>query len=171
MNCDMKMNSDNQHLMPLTGNGLIIGSVDEVNGRGAEEITSFVPTRHELIVIVKYWAEQTLSNRYFEFVYAQTGSSEIRLRAFANRRIARIEDILGAEAIDKALEEAQEGYKKEHNIDPEEWRIFTSGTPEEWDTFQAKVEQEMDAYCRRKEATGKGASDQSQDSASSTNES
>lgn len=69
-------NCDNEDLMPFGGSSLIIGCVDEVNGRGAEEVTGFVSTRHELIVLVKYWAGRMLDDEYFYFLYAQTGSTE-----------------------------------------------------------------------------------------------
>jgi len=46
-------NSDNDHLF---SHPCFEGFyVDEVNGVGAEEIAGYVPTRHELVQIVKYW--------------------------------------------------------------------------------------------------------------------
>jgi hypothetical protein len=33
-----------------------IGYVEEVNGTGAQEVQEFLPTRHELLQLVKYWA-------------------------------------------------------------------------------------------------------------------
>ena len=132
-------NCDNEDLMPFGGNGWIVGHVDVVNGRGAEEVTGFLPTRHELIVLVKYWAERMLEDEYFYFLYGQTGSTEIRRRPFAARRIKRIQVLLGAEDVTKAIEEVHEEYKKKYGIDPEEWRIFTSGDQAEWERFQAGV--------------------------------
>ena len=46
-------NADNHWLRPI-GN---VGHVWEVNGSGARELSDFHPTRHELITLVKYWAE------------------------------------------------------------------------------------------------------------------
>lgn len=48
----MTQNIDNQWLWPTAG---FIGCVDEVNGVGAQEIPEFVPTRAELIQLLKYW--------------------------------------------------------------------------------------------------------------------
>ena len=39
---------------------ILIGYVDEVNGPGSEEVSGFVPTRHELIQLVKYWATEEI---------------------------------------------------------------------------------------------------------------
>lgn len=133
-------NCDNKDLMPFGGNGCIVGYVDEINGRGAEEVAGFLPTRHELIMLVKYWAERILDDEYFYFLYAQTGSTETRRLPFAGRRIKRIQELLGAEDVSKAVEEAHEEYKYKNRIDPEEWRIFTSGDDAEWERFQAGVQ-------------------------------
>ncbi len=132
-------NCDNEDLMPFGGNGLIVGHVDEVNGHGAEEITDFHPTRHELIVLVKYWAKLMLEDEYFFFLYEGTGSAEIRQHAFAARRINRIQVLLGVEDVTKAIEEVHEEYKKKNGIDPEEWRIFTSGDEAEWERVREGV--------------------------------
>jgi hypothetical protein len=58
------MDEDRTHMVNPDSHGLgwygndrvVIGCVDEVNGPGSIEFPSFVPTRHELVQLAKYWA-------------------------------------------------------------------------------------------------------------------
>lgn len=121
------------------GNGKItIGSVSEVNGPDSVEMPGFVPTRHELIQLVKYWATLDLDQQFYFFLYTQTGSDDRRRGAFARRRISRIATILGEEEVQKAMQEAQREYSKK--IDPRAWSIFMDGTPEQQAAFQEEVQ-------------------------------
>ena len=45
-------NADNEWL----GSPFPIAAVEEVNGPGAAELAGFVPTRHELLELARYWA-------------------------------------------------------------------------------------------------------------------
>src|ERR1035441_4094782 len=67
-----------------------VGYVDEVNGPGAVEMPGVVATKHELIQLVKYWAEIRIDIRYVWFANQCVSSSETRLESFSGRRIARI---------------------------------------------------------------------------------
>lgn len=122
----------------ISGNGRItIGYVSEVNGSDSGEVPDFVPTRHELVQLIKYWATVDLENEFYFFLYTQTGSNDSRRGAFARRRISRIATILGEEEVRKAIEEAGQEYSKK--TDPRAWSIFKDGTPEEQDAFQEEV--------------------------------
>jgi hypothetical protein len=121
--------------------GFTIGYVDEVNGPNSAGMPEFVPTRYELIQLVKYWATIVIDLRFDYFLYTQTGGSEYRLSAFANRRVARIAEILGEEEINKVIDQAYEEYGKEQG--PRAWSIFLNGTPEEREAFQKEVQQEI----------------------------
>lgn len=132
-------NADNELLGQLRGRGFTIGHVDEVNGRGAEEIQGFVATRHELIQLAKYWAEKAIHIDYLWFLYEQTGSSDRRVRAFAWRRVSRIAEMVGKEEGDEAVKQVYEEYGKSQ--DPRVWNIFLNGTAEEREAFR----EEMDA--------------------------
>jgi hypothetical protein len=108
-----------------------------VNGPDSAEIPDFVPTRHELIQLVKYWATLELHQLFGFFLHGQTGSNERRRHAFAGRRIQRIAKALGQEEVRKAAEEAEKEFSK--TIDTRAWSIFKNGTPEEREAFQAEV--------------------------------
>ena len=116
---------------------ITVGYVTEVNGPDSAEIPDFVPTRHELIQLVKYWATLDIEDLFFFFLYGQTGSSERRRVAFARRRICRIATVLGEEEVQKAVEKAEQEFSK--TIDPRTWAIFKNGTPEEQEAFQEEV--------------------------------
>lgn len=60
-------NADNEYLGAWGGRRLVIGSVNEVNGPGAQEIPDFMPNRHELIQLTKYRAGEAVRIRWFEF--------------------------------------------------------------------------------------------------------
>ena len=72
----------------------------------------FVPTRHELIQLVKYWYGRLLDVDWYWFLYALTGSIEVRLRVFAYRRIGRAATAIGQEAVNRAIEEVREEFRK-----------------------------------------------------------
>ena len=74
----IKVNADNDSLLPLSNGVFVIGNVDELNGAGAEEM-AFMPTRHELLQLVKYWTREILEIRYSWFLSAGTDSTEIRV--------------------------------------------------------------------------------------------
>ena len=118
-------NSDNEYLEALVGPAHVIGHVDAVNGAGAEEMPSFIPTRHELEQLVKHWATEKVDAEYFYFCYRQTGSREIRVKPYAVRRIDRIAQLLGVERTREVVEEAIEEYGR--NQDRRLWEIFRHG--------------------------------------------
>jgi len=116
-------NSDNDYL------GLIgcVGYVDEVNGAGAQEIPEFVPTRHELLELAKYWQKVCLENRYFWYLEWQVGSTDLRQEAFAQRRLNRIAEALGDDVVKSATDEVWEEFGK--TCDPRVWNHFRNNLP------------------------------------------
>ena len=133
--------ADNEGLGCSGNDKFMIGYVSEVNGPDSAEIPDFVPTRHELLQLVKYWATVVLDHQFFYFCYGQTGSSEWRRKAFANRRIDRIATLLGEDQVQKAIQESEEEFRK--TTDPRAWAIFKSGTREERKAFQDEIQQRL----------------------------
>ena len=142
-------NSDNDLLLPMGGRGVVIGSVDEVNGPGATEIPDFVPTRHELLQLLNFWVKEALDYEYFKFLYAQTGSTELRLIPYAWRRINRIGELLGEERAKKAVEEAYAEFGK--NQDQRYLEIFLHGSSEDRKALQDEIQRKMEDHFRRQE--------------------
>ena len=108
---------------------IVIGYVPEVNGPGAEEIAAFVPTRHELVQIVKYWERIWIENEFFMYWTSQTGSSEMRLSAFAGVRVNRIAEVLGDAEVKAAINEVWEEFGKTPQALDGVWDYFRRGLP------------------------------------------
>lgn len=134
-------NVDNSNLGDVGGGGIKIGSVYEVNGPGAEEIAGFVPTRHELLLLVRHWAETAVGTEFKVFWTAQTGSTEIRLQPYAWNRINRIGNLLG-NCVEKIVEEVYEEYGR--GQDPRVWQVFLYGTQEERKAVQDEIQKRLE---------------------------
>lgn len=153
-------NSDNDALLPLLDKRVAVGCVDEVNGKGAVEVDAYVPTRHEVEQLVKYWHRRALENSWFFFIYGGTGSSEVRLKAFARRRIERAQAAIGKEAVDAAIKEVRDEFRTKVVKDDRLWDIFENGTQEQWDavldeTWREWCEQDAAEALKRLEQMGK----------------
>ncbi len=133
--------ADNERLMPEGREvGLVVGYVDEVNGPGATEVAGFVPTRHELIQLVKYWAGVRLHHRWSYFMYRVTGSTEYRQSVFAENRIARIAKLLGYNEVKKAVQEVYDEFgERSERLAPRLWQIFLHGDEAAWDAVSTVV--------------------------------
>lgn len=134
-------NADNGSLLPWGNERFVVGYVDEVNGPSAVEIVGYAPTRHELVQLVKYWYGRVLYDYWSFFVTSQTGTSEFRLRCFAERRINRAAAAIGQEAVDQAVKDVRDKFKAMVNDAPL-WDIFEKGTTEQWDAVQAETYRE-----------------------------
>jgi hypothetical protein len=118
------------------GNGVYIGYVSEVNGPDSVEMPEFVPTRYELLQLAKYWATLALDLQFDFFLYAQTGSSEYRLDAFARRRVGRIAEILGREQVDKLIDQV---YAPSRSSSGAAALRFSAKLEESWDRDAVQI--------------------------------
>ena len=116
--------------------GFCIGYVAEVNGPGAIAVPEFIVSRHELLVLLKYWAEIDVDISFFCFSYETYGSDWSRRKAFAVKRVNRIADALAdEESVTKAWHEVYETYGKQYEGLP--WKVFSGkATPEEERQFR-----------------------------------
>lgn len=118
----IKANADNADLMPLGSPQILIGCVGDVNGEGARDFPQFVPTRAELLELLKFWEDVFLGRAYFIFTTKQIGGTDLRLAPFAERRVTRIVDLLGKDAVD-AVAEVRKQFARE--IGERQWRRFS----------------------------------------------
>ena len=125
------------------------GYVDEVSGRGAEEIHGFVPTRHELLQLVKYWEDVYLDYAMMWFFYATAGSDWLRKQSFARHRIGRIADILGDDEVNKAIDEVCS--KMREQIGDRYWEIFISGDKAQREAVWEEEQKRVDEVFRSRE--------------------
>lgn len=139
--------------MASAGGGLIIGSVDAINGQDGEEV-EFAVTRHELHALAEYWWTERIDHDFWFFVCQQTGSSEWRWSVYIARRLDRLQGVLGKESMDRAFDGAAARIRKLRNISDEEWRIFREGTDEEqeaWRDAQWRKHEEAEAQAAVRE--------------------
>jgi hypothetical protein len=141
-------NADNKFLEPLAAGPFTIGCVDEVNGSGAAEIPEFNATRHELLQLVKYWAQAALDSEYWVFVTSQIGSTDLRVQPFAYNRISRIASLLGEAEVQKVVAQVEKEFGEAQ--DPKVWEIFLHGTADERRQLQEVLEAEFKASSQRK---------------------
>ncbi len=143
------VNADNAWLEPIGG---WIGHVSEVNGRGAEELPGFVPTRHELCLLVKYWMTEVIDFDFSFFCFEQTCSIGIRRWNFGKRRIDRIAAFIGKDAVERAIDEAYEEYGRQQDSDAfQAWRVYLHGTEDERRAFKAKCDAALEVNVREHE--------------------
>jgi hypothetical protein len=72
-----------------------IGYADEVNGSGAALAAVSNEAQIELEKIAEYWLSRRLDNGAFRYHFGNTGSTEVRENAIAERRLATLYRLLG----------------------------------------------------------------------------
>jgi hypothetical protein len=117
MNSETFLNVDNGDLQPAGG----IGYVGVVNGGAALEVPGFLATRAELVELARYWESTFLQRAYFVFTTAQTGSTDLRLVPFAERRVARLIKFVGPDAV-QAVREVREEFAR--SLGSRAWKSF-----------------------------------------------
>lgn len=133
-------NADNEWLGSWDGRGFRIGFVEEVNGPGAAEVVGFIPTRHELLELARYWANVAVEIEYCWFLFEQVGSSDMRRQPFAWRRVSRIQELLGAD-VEKVVDKVYEEYGKKQ--EPRYWGAFLHGNDEEREAIHKEIARAM----------------------------
>lgn len=93
-----------------------------MNGPNAAACSGFVPTKHELQQLAKFWIERIFDLDFYWFQTQSTVSSEWRERQFAERRLSRIAEVLGDDLIE-ALE-AEVSNELCDRLGHEQWHLF-----------------------------------------------
>lgn len=138
-----RTSDESRGLGPLQGKGMTIGHVDVIVGGDGLEVPGFVATKHEIKQIVRHWATEIIDLDFEFFLYACTGSSEWRTRAFANRRLHKIASFIGEDEVRRIFGEAEQTFAK--SVDQRAWKIFKEGTLEEQERFQEEVQDRLAA--------------------------
>ena len=118
-------NADNHDLGPWDEiPELTTGYVSEVNGRWAQEVPQFVPTRAELLAIAEHWASVAIERTFVEWANA-TNTDDWRRIYFAWRRVYRIREFLGG-VVDRMVDDKIKKFYEETGWrkDPENWKKF-----------------------------------------------
>ena len=101
-------NRKSKGLGNMTLGRFIVGGVDAVNGDDGREITDFVPTVHELKQLAVYWSEERIEHEFDWFMYQST--SEWRWSVYVGRRLNRLSEILGDQAMHEIWEQSIASY-------------------------------------------------------------
>ena len=115
--------------------------VDAVNGPGPEEFKQYDPTRCELLLLARHWAEVNLGIQLDWYLYGQTGSTEIRLGPFANRRLDSIAEAIGDAAVHEVVTEIENEARE--RMGDELWEIFINGDEEQWDAVRDHIHEDV----------------------------
>jgi hypothetical protein len=107
-------NRDTDGLGTMAAGPSVIGSVVAINGEGGEELPQFVATRHELKQLAEYWLLERIEHDFDWFVDQTAGSSVWRWSEYINRRLHRLDHVLGAEAMRKEREDAVASFRKRY---------------------------------------------------------
>ena len=102
-----------------------VGSVLEVNGPDAREFSEYSPSHYELEVLARHWQKTALDIELEWFFLATTGSTEIRLGPYARRRLARIAQTIGDDAVDEVIEQVNQ--EARDRLGEDDWRTFVEG--------------------------------------------
>jgi hypothetical protein len=101
----------------------------------AEEITGFIPTRYELVQIVKFWYREILEEQWTSF-YIDSGDIKFSKEEFAKARIEGITALLGKVEIRTAVAEVQKEFSRD--CDSEDCHVFlhSDEVQEIWRLFE-----------------------------------
>jgi hypothetical protein len=133
-------NRDSHGLGTIPIGPFIVGRIDAINGEDSKEIMEFVPTRQELEQLAAYWFRERIERDFDWFVYQCTGSSEWRWSVFIGRRLNRLAEVLGQEAMQAVRDDATKAFRKLNpKITDGDWRIFATGSDEEQEAWRRQV--------------------------------
>ena len=97
-------------------------------GKSSDEVSGFVPTQHELLIIAKYWAMADAENRFDLWHHGGIGSREFWMLEHAPDRIDEIGGLVGSDLVEKVVEDAWEEFGKQQ--DGYVWWVFRHGSQE-----------------------------------------
>jgi hypothetical protein len=133
-------NRDSNGLGNMNLGRFTVGSVGAINGDDGQEVADFVPTVHELKQLAVYWCEERIAHDFDWCVYQATGSSEWRWSAYIGRRLNRLSEILGDQAMEEVWKKSIASYRRRYpKVTDEDWHIFTTGTEEEQERWRNEI--------------------------------
>jgi hypothetical protein len=135
-------NPDNEWLDPVQVGPFTIDYDEDIHGVGGKAVADYEPTKHELSIVALHWIRELLEIDIFWFLHRTTGSQESRMRGYASRRLGRIADAIGEDAVNEIVLQ-EEGIAR-RRLGDRYWYIFKQGTPEEWDQVEHEVLGQMD---------------------------
>ena len=108
---------------------IMFGYVPEIHGPGGESFSQFVPTRNELLELLRHYEREQHELAWWWFVQDSQSSSEIHMADHVLDRLDELRSLLGHEDATRVWEEMQQEFEEE--TDPEAWEAFRSRSPGE----------------------------------------
>ena len=97
-----------------------------------KDCPDYIPTKRELLELVKYWASERLDGMSFCFLWAVAGSDLSGRIIDATRRLNRLAEVLDDEAVfNDAHTQGENEFRT--RIGEEDWRILTTNDTAERD--------------------------------------
>ena len=128
----------------MTKNSAAITDTQHSTNAYGKEITDFVPTKSELIHLVKHWVRKAIDDEYFIFWGQCVSNSDLRDIVFDWNRVNEIAQILGEEETNKAV---RKGYEEAaQDFERSDWIVFRYGTQEERTAYQDKGGQGLSEF-------------------------
>src|SRR5438552_271978 len=93
----------------------------KIKGRGMM-IKAKKALKRELLALGRHWATEIIHLGFKYFHYGCTGSSEMRTREYANRRLNTISKVIGEEEVRKGFRQAEQFFSKA--VGQRAWKIF-----------------------------------------------
>lgn len=111
-----------------------------------KEVPGFVPTKPELLCLLKYHIKFFMDAKFDGFYYGYCNGREERVASYAWKRVEQIQELLGDEGPDIGHRIAID-YGEEKGIPKKEWEVFLYGGDEgerealehrywDWNAFQ-----------------------------------
>jgi hypothetical protein len=110
----------------MTKNSHAINETRHSTKADGKETAGFVPTRDELVELVKYWVTKAIDDNYFIFWGQCFSGSDLWRMEFDWQRVNEIAQILGKEETGKAVKKAYE--KAAQACERCDWIVFRYGT-------------------------------------------
>jgi hypothetical protein len=106
----------------MTKNSHAINETRHSTKADGKETAGFVPTRDELVELVKYWVTKAIDDNYFIFWGQCLSGSDLWRIEFDWQRVNEIAQILGKEETGKAVKKAYE--KAAQACERCDWIVF-----------------------------------------------
>lgn len=100
-------------------------------------LLGFVPTREEMTVLARHWAEEEHEFPLRYFLTGQTGGYEWRVGVYATGRLAQIRAAIGDRTVDEIVSRLNDCSR--HSLGERGWDVFMNGTKEEKHRYQQEM--------------------------------
>ena len=98
-------------------------------------------TKEEVLILAEHWFEQYLDSCVFSTLHGQIGSSDLRIRAYADERLELMEDIVGKDEVKATCDRVEARWRKQ--MGEELWAAFTEGRAVLGDDARAAEDEEQ----------------------------